>query len=85
MGQSGAIRSRLETLKHRSEPATLGLEGPMSETLYGWLTQGEKAASGPFFNFFSITRRPRQNSSSLTSTSSSGVRCFRNQVLAVAA
>ena len=35
MVQSGAIRSRLETLKHWSEPATLGLEGRWSEALNG--------------------------------------------------
>ena len=37
MVQSGAIRSRLETLKHWSEPATLGLEGRWSEALNGWV------------------------------------------------
>ena len=52
MVQSGAIRSRLETLKHKSEQGTpCSSVGINEKTLYAWIARGENAKSGLFCEF----------------------------------
>ena len=64
MGKSGAIRSRLETLKHTSEQRNaVQLSGINETTLYAWIARGENAKSGLFREFWESIQSARPASS----------------------